>query len=212
MYNINNNNYKANICQVFTVSGTGSTSNALSHLILFTALEGFLHYYVHFADEKTEALRRFSNPSKALLLVNDDKARIQTQSCPFPHSIARLFFLSDTFLFTVSYRSSTLFSCIIWEGGEFFFTPQGSEKRTRPWENKSEMNLFLRRRVCERKCWVGLQKGRGYSGLRMCFWRMHGNEWEKQKVNQDRAGSNGRKCDRQQRKGQSCLQKQRVND
>ena len=30
---------------------------------------------------------------------------------------------------------------------------------------------------------------------------MHGNEWEKQKVNQDRAGSNGRKCDSQQRKG-----------
>lgn len=56
------------------------------------------------------------------------------------------------------------------------------------------------------------QKGRGYSGLGVCYGRMHGNEWEKQKVNQDRAGPNRRKCDSQQRKGQPCLQKQRVND
>lgn len=73
---------------------------------------------------------------------------MQTQSCPFPHLIAGLFFLSDTFLFTASYRSSTLFSCMIWEGGELFFNPQGCEKE-RPWKNQSEMNLFLRRRAWE---------------------------------------------------------------
>lgn len=33
----------------------------------------------------------------------------------------------------------------------------------------------------------------------MCYGRMCGNEWEKQKVNQDRAGSNRRKCDSKER-------------
>lgn len=61
-------------------------------------------------------------------------------------------------------------------------------------------------------CRVGQQKGRGYSGPRLCYGRMHGSEWEKQKVNRDRAGPNRRKRGRQQRKGQRCLQTRRVND
>lgn len=46
---------KHNLLSVYYVPGTGSTSYASSHLIVLRALEEFLHYYLHFADEASQA-------------------------------------------------------------------------------------------------------------------------------------------------------------
>lgn len=153
---------------------------------------------------------RLSNQSKASLLVNG-KARMQTQSYLCPPLITGLVFLWHLFeiysflqiLLPLLY-SPALFR----EEGAFL---QRSEKRERSWKNKSVMNLFWKMRACEGSVELACREG-GYSGPCMCFRRMRGNEGEKQKVNQDRAGSNGRHCYHQQRKGKLYLQKWRVND